>query len=153
MVQHHNFHPTCTSGIARIASRLRVSMPVFCMPSQQAHNLTAGSQVTNIPLPKVRSLDPGELAARHAAVVAFQQRRIAVVAVPVAAVSAARAKPAATAVSHRRIVCALRPVCSRKSTIKRAGWLGPADSIRRSTNPAPSGIGIITTEPSHQPSP
>ncbi len=59
-------------------------------------------QVTNIPLPKVRSLDPGELAARHAAVVAIQQRRIAVVAVS-APVSNARAKPAATAVSAGNI--------------------------------------------------
>ena len=60
-------------------------------------------QVTNIPLPKVRSLDPGELAARHAAVIAIQQRRVAVVAVSVS-VSNARAKPAATAVSHGRTV-------------------------------------------------
>ena len=58
------------------------------------------TQVTNIPLPKVRSLDPAELVARRAAVAAFQQRRAAQMAAAQAATSS-RAKPAVTVVCHR----------------------------------------------------
>jgi len=89
--------PACMSINVVVGCRAQKPHATVCS-HESHHSQVLCMQVTNIPLPKVRSLDPGELAARQAAIVALQQRRIAVVAVPTPA-SSPRAKPAASAVS------------------------------------------------------